>query len=201
MSEFALDDFPDSQGGRANFNGKKFENLITAALRALGFSQVRADTLEDLLDRRNGLFAETGIFAKQCRIPFDAPCHRRKRRGAVVDFAANTAAGDCVLLSCKSQAVNGSAEEKLEFEIRNLWATGLPAAMCVLGPLRGRDGKEGWSPDVLEPIWERTLDGNDRIMLFRSIPKMTTWVMAGMPTAGRGRTFLSLFSEFGDREP
>ncbi len=196
-----LDDYPDSQGGRANFNGRKFEELIAAALRALGYACVPAKNLDDLISRKNGLFTEVGIFARKCHIPFDAPCHRRKNRSAEVDCAIHTNANETIILSCKSQAVNGSAEEKLEFEIRNLWATGWPAAMCVLGPLRGRDGKEGWSPDVLEPIWERTMDGNDRIMLFRSIPRLLTWVEAGLPIASGRRTFLSLFTEFCDREP
>ncbi len=115
-----LDDYPDSQGGRANFNGRKFENLIAAALRALGYALVPAKNLADLLARKSGLFTELGIFAQRCQIPFEAPCHRRKNRSAEVDCAVHTIAGESILLSCKSQKVNGSAEEKLEFEIRNL---------------------------------------------------------------------------------
>jgi hypothetical protein len=105
----------------------------------------------------------------------------------------NGRVGDHVLLSIRSQVEGGSAEEKLEYEIQNLMATPIPAAMLVYGPARGRDGEEGWREHVLRVVWERAKPlGANRVYLVRSAEKFSRWLEGGPPVAGRGRTAFAM---------
>ncbi len=191
-----------SQGAKAVANGRILEEAIRSALRLGAYTGVKAYTLTELESKRNGLFPETGCFAHQCAVPLIADCHAGKNRKATVDFVVLSLHGEIVLISAKSQTSDGTAEQKLEYEIRDLLSTELPAAMLVYGPIKHLDADEGWTLEVLQKIWERTrADGGNRILLFRSIEKLQTWIHAGLPVRGRGRTASAIFAEFCDREP
>jgi phage terminase large subunit GpA-like protein len=191
-----------TQGARAVANGLVLEDAIRSALRVEGYTALRADSLGELTSKRTGLFPEAGCFAQQCHVPLTADCHAGRNRRARVDFVALTRDGETVLVSAKSQTSDGSAEQKLEYEIRDLLSTELPAAMLVHGPVKGRDAATGWTLEVLEKIWERTrADGGNRILLFRTIERLQAWIHAGLPVRGRGRTASTVFAEFCDREP
>lgn len=201
MSDYS--DPPDSQGGRAAFNGMIFEKEVFASLRAQGYTFLKdVHHLDGIKVRTGHLFPETGCFAKQVAVPLTAPYHTAKNRHAVVDFLIHTPDREFVVLSIKSQQVNGTAEEKLEFELHQLVASELPSGLLVVGPLRGRDGKLGFSPDVLGPFWDRIHHfGERRIYPFRSNLKLCHWIRSGLPVAGKGRTYSSLIAEYCDREP
>jgi hypothetical protein len=193
-----------SQGAKAVQNGRIVENTIASLLRLKGLVKVPAGSLESLRASRQGLWAEQGCFCQQCGVPLVAPCHRSTYNAkARVDFLIYTLAQDFVIISSKSQCSDGTAEEKLEFEIHQLIDTEIPAAMLVYGPMRGQGGAtQGWSPDVLKPTWARAQHyGNNRIYLFRSVDRLTRWIEAGLPIARGGRTNSSISAEFCDREP
>jgi hypothetical protein len=191
-----------TQGARAVENGRLIEKMIESHLCALGYLPNRyGHSVDALVRAHKTLTPVAGQFICQCTAPLIAPYHRGHGRTARVDFGILTCRHDVVLVSIKSQQSDGTAEEKLEFEVQQLIATELPAAMLVYGPLRGRDGPTGWSPDVLGPIWERALYlGGNRVLLFRDTPKFIRWAEAGFPVPGRGVTSAAIFAEFCDRE-
>ena len=183
-------------------NGLRLQRIVAEMLALKGYRRVRAGSIEGLLQAKNALFAERGCYAEQCDVPLVARCHARHKWTARVDFAVLAESGEVVLLSIKHQQVNGTADEKIEHEIRQLMATEHPAAILVHGPLRGRDGREGWRAEVLCPVWERTLDeGRSRILLFRTEERLARWIGDGMPVGGRGTTTAAVFAEYCDREP
>lgn len=192
-----------SGGANANYNGDKHQRMVREILIGKGYIRSNARTLEDFKAAKYTLYPAPGQWCEQCRVPLVSPYHQGRNRAAVVDCLVHSNAGDFINVSLKSQQVNGSAEQKLEFEIQQLIATELPSAMLVIGPVKGRDGPEGWSPDVLGEIWERTRHfGSSRILLFRTIEeKFMRWINAGTPVGGRGRTISDVFAEFCDREP
>ncbi len=190
-------------GARASNNGRNAQNMIRELLLIKGWTSVPyVHTLEALLHSKQTLFPVPGQFVEQCEVPLIAPYHRGSDRIAMLDFVCLTKLESVVLLSIKSQHSSGTAEQKLEYEIQQLIATEQPAAMFVYGPLRGRDAPSGWTTNVLGEIWERAQHwGSNRVLLFRHVEKLTRWIEAGMPTAGRGKTNASVFAEFCDREP
>lgn len=189
-------------GQTAVFNGLRCQEIIRNLLLLQGYCRNRAVSLEELRASRMTLFPVRGQFAEQCKVRLLAPYHQRENRHALVDFVAITRLDDIVLLSIKSQHSNGTAEQKLEYEIQQLIATELPAAMLVFGPIRGRDDISGWSPDVLGEIWERArYYGSNRVLLFRTPEKLTNWIQEGMPVGGRGITSAEIFARYCDREP
>lgn len=193
----------DSQGGNAANNGDRAQRLIRELLLMQGLRPVHnIKTVNGLLQSKRTLFPVPGQFLEQCQVPLVAPYHQGKNRAIVVDFGVLSKTEEVILFSIKSQSSNGTAEQKLEFEIRRLIATELPSIMFVHGPLRGRDGPTGWSPDVLEEIWERSRqDGGDRVFLFRKEEKLIRYVRDGMPVPGRGLRSSDIWAMYCDREP
>lgn len=192
----------DSQGAVAVFNGLRAQTLVKQFLLLGGYQHSPARFLTELQAQKGSLYDVTGQFADQCKVPLVAPYHQGRNRMVTVDFVILAKSGDVILLSVKSQRSDGSADEKLEFEVQQLIATELPAAMIVLGPIQGRDGPTGWRPAVLGEIWERArYYGSNRVLLFRTGEKLSRWIQAGMPVGGRGVTNAQIFAEYCDREP
>jgi len=194
---------PESQGARANYNGALFDREVHASIKALGYTFLpKVHHIESVKARTGHLFAETGCFAAEVRVPLSAPYHSGRQLEAVVDKLIYTPSGEFVVLSIKSQQSGGSCDEKLEFEFHQLVATELPAALLVCGPLKGRDGPGGWSAKVLLPFWDRIFHfGERRVYPFRSNIKMCQWIKAGLPVAGKGVSHSCIVNEFCDREP
>jgi hypothetical protein len=193
---------PDEGGARANFNGRNAQQMIATLLRHAGYQYSTMHTLEGLKNTPTTMWGMGQQFTSECYVPLIAPYHQGRDRKARVDFVVQKPSEDLVLVSVKSQDSNGSAEQKLEYEIQQLVATELPAAMIVLGPVRGRDAKTGWNHDVLCEIWERAkYYGASRVLLFRSVGKLEKWIKEGLPTGGRGVTPAAIFAQYCDREP
>ncbi len=184
-----------SQGANAVKGGKKTESHVEQILRDFGgLSRRRAENLRFLLESRDNLFGDHGIYSPQCEVPLVAAYHRGRNRKATVDFACHTFNRDVILLSVKNQDVEGTCDEKLEFEYQNLVAAEHPSALIVVG--------NGWRQDVLELIWDRAqYFGGNQVFLFRNLSRFTEWAKSGFPVPREGKTFSSIFSAFCDREP
>jgi hypothetical protein len=192
----------DEGGARAVSNGKAAQTMIRGILTGHGYTPAYVPSLKGLLNSKATLWPTSGQFAPECRVPLTAPCHRGRERSVRVDFLVLTKLNEAVVLSVKSQDKDGTADEKLEYEIRQLMSTGLPAAMVVIGPVRGRDGPTGWREHILQNIWDRILyEAGARVFLFRDTERVTRWIHAGMPVGGQGTTPSQVWAEFCDREP
>jgi hypothetical protein len=189
-------------GGCAADNGNRAQRIVRELLGLKGYHRCPfVSTLGQLLEAKGTLYPVAGQFAEQCRVPLIARCYRPGRLTAV-DFVVLSRCEQPILLSIKSQHSNGTAEQKLDCEMLQLIGTEQPAAMLVYGPLRGRDGDCGWSPDYLGEFWERARDyGASRLFLFRSVERLGRWIEAGLPTPSRGKTASEIFAEFCNREP
>jgi len=184
----------DVGGRRAALNGHRLQEAINRQLILLGYRPNRAASLAEFKSSRETLYPTAGQFAEQCKVPLVAPYHRGRNRFATVDFLNLTGANEFVILSLKSQSSQGTADQKLEYEVQQLIATELPAAMLVYG--------DGWHPEVLHEIWERAQHyGSSRVLLFRRIERLTAWMQAGMQVAGHGATSADIFAHYCDREP
>lgn len=190
-----------TQGALAVKSGMAAEEMIRSMLRVAGYRLTIAKTLSELQAERRGLFPETGCYAFKCKVPLVASYHCGKHH-AEVDFVVCTPVGEYVLISSKRQNSNGSAEEKLEYELQQLIATELPAAMFVMGPVKGRDAETGWSLHVLQQIWERARHfGGSRLLLFRKVERLQAWISNKMPVRSGAITASAIFDQYCDREP
>ena len=183
-------------------NGIHAQEMIKNMLSIAHFQHSRAKTLEEFIQCKETLFPVAGQYADECYVPLNAPWHQKKQRKARVDFLIMPQSRELVVVSVKSQQVNGTAEGKLEYECQQLISTQLPAAMLVIGPIKGRDSKEGWTLEVLEQIWERVrYYSNDQILLFRTDAKIRRWFKEGLPVARQGKTTSQIFNLYCDLEP
>jgi hypothetical protein len=183
-------------------NGYLAEQAIRIQLRQLDYAENRVKTIEQFRMATGQLFPVAGQFAYKCEVPLVAHYHEGAKLRCEVDFLLYTSMRDFVCLSIKSQMVDGTADEKLEYEINQLVASELSAAMLVVGPVRGRDAEQGWRFHVLKAIWDRTLkQGMNRVLLFRKPEKLSVWLRAGAPVAGGGRNARQIFVEYCDMEP
>lgn len=194
-----------SQGAKANAAGERAIKLIRQRLLTGGYQFEDCTTLEALCERGQGLYAETGRFAEEVTAPLAAAWHVGRKFRALARFAVLTHRGEGVLIGLKFQDKDGSAEARVEFHAQQLISAirpGVGAALLVMGPLKGRDEEEGFSPWVLGPIWDRARHfSGDKLLLFRSYDKLCVWVSDGMPVAGPRVNAQALFNQYCDREP
>jgi hypothetical protein len=78
-----MSDNNESQGTKANSNGKRLEEMVDRMLRVEGYRFNPMRTMEGFKSARVHLFAEqdAGQFAKQCAVPLLALCHAGRRQG------------------------------------------------------------------------------------------------------------------------
>ncbi len=198
----------NEQGGSfAAINGREIENLIRILLSRCLRMNKDAKTLSQLLNitRWQGNLYEDdgsiGSFCTQCEVPLVSNANHGKNRKAVIDFALVTKSGDPCVLSVKSQKSDGSAEQKLWFEIQQLIDTEMPSAMLVYGPVKHRDSVSGWGHEFLKTIWDWTKWHGKSVLLFRNEDNLMRWIRDGFPTTGKGRTFQQTFRDYCDQEP
>lgn len=183
-----------SQGALAVKSGQKVEDLVSRMFGTIQYDLCQAPTLKTFMEwGKGGLYAAPGRYTTQCDVPLVSPWHRQKRM-AKIDFVAHTPANQYVLVSIKNQDGSGSADNKLDFEMMRLVSTELPAAMLINGP--------GWQQAILEEFWERCRHyGASRVLLFRTAPKLLSWMQAGLPVDGSGVRASDIFVQYCDREP
>jgi hypothetical protein len=192
----------DSQGAKATEAGERLKRFVASQLEVKGFVYNPGKTFGQFCESPGLLFAAAGQYAVRCHVPLRAPYHAGSRFTALADFLIRTAAGQLVCLAIKCQESGGTAEERLEFKVMNLLATGLPVAVFVHGPLAGRDAETGFSPEVLYPIWQRVQHhGRLRVYLFRHEDRLGRWIADGLPMSVKPHEYDGLCANYCDPEP
>ncbi len=192
-------------GSKASINGKEIEDLIKMQLTLAKIREdAHATSIAGLINSVGSpwLYDDEAIgsFAKQLPVELDGPANAGKNRKARVDFVLVNLFREPVLLSVKSQKSDGSAEQKLWFEIQKLIDTGIPAAVFVHGDIKG-PRSSGWGAEFLETIWDWTMYRGKQVFLFRSQDRLIRWLKDGFPVAGKGVTFDALFNKYCDKNP
>jgi len=193
---------PDSQGARAMAGGEVVHDLVVAQLNAKGYLFNDARTRAAFEEAKGSLFAASGQYAMACRLPLRAPWHGDADLSTRADFLIRNRQNNLIAMTIKEQESDGTAEKQLEFKIMNLVDTLLPVAVLVHGPMKGRDGLTGFTPEVLVPIWHRVRHyGRLRVYLFRSEDRLGRWIADGLPVSRAPADYDSLFATYCDGEP
>ena len=112
---------PQQQGRKANNNGRYFEQLISQSLRSRGYVECRVAPNP----------ARSPFFVPQCTGLFESIYGIPMRVDFYVWHPDKFPQG--LIIECKYQETNGSADEKFPYTVANLKKAGIPTILLLIG--------------------------------------------------------------------